>query len=57
MITEHPASGGTGERWEVRQVLDDPAGDRDWRIDAVVDLAASDERGEPALVVTAAGRL
>ncbi|MBC7292226.1 MAG: DUF3516 domain-containing protein, partial [Actinotalea sp.] len=56
MITERPADGG-GERWEVRQVLDDPAGDRDWRIDAVVDLAASDERGEPALVVTAAGRL
>jgi superfamily II RNA helicase len=57
MITERPAAGDTGERWEVRQVLDDPAGDRDWRIDAVVDLAASDERGEPALVVTAAGRL
>lgn len=57
MITERPAAGGAGERWEVRQVLDDPAGDRDWRIDAVVDLAASDERGEPALVVTAAGRL
>lgn len=57
MITEHPATGTAGERWEVRQVLDDPAGDRDWRIDVVVDLAASDERGEPALVVTAAGRL
>jgi superfamily II RNA helicase len=57
MITERPATRDAGERWEVRQVLDDPAGDRDWRIDAVVDLAASDERGEPAVVVTAAGRL
>ncbi|WP_182111569.1 MULTISPECIES: DEAD/DEAH box helicase [unclassified Actinotalea] len=44
-------------RWEVRQLLDDPAGDHDWRIDAVVDLAASDERGEVALTITAAGRL
>ncbi|WP_199423635.1 DEAD/DEAH box helicase [Actinotalea solisilvae] len=44
-------------RWDVRQLLDDPAGHHDWRIDATVDLAASDERGEVALVVTAAGRL
>ncbi|NTW38952.1 MAG: DUF3516 domain-containing protein, partial [Cellulomonadaceae bacterium] len=56
-VTEKPATGGVGERWEVRQVLDDPAGDHDWRIDAVVDLAASDEQGEVHLVVTAAGRL
>ena len=32
-------------RWEVAQVLDDPDADRDWRITAVVDLAASDEAG------------
>ncbi|MDT0165608.1 DUF3516 domain-containing protein [Actinotalea sp. AC32] len=57
LVTELAATTTTPERWEVRQVLDDPAGDRDWRIDAVVDLAASDERGEPAIVVTAAGRL
>lgn len=58
LITERAAGdGGPTERWEVRQVLDDPAGDRDWRIDAVVDLAASDARGEVALTVTAAGRL
>ena len=31
--------------WRVRQILDDPAGDHDWRITAVVDLAASDEAG------------
>ena len=32
-------------RWSVRQVLDDPAGDRDWALEAEVDLAASDEEG------------
>ncbi len=44
-------------RWEVRQILDDPAGDHDWRIDAVVDLAATDAAGELVLQVVAAGRL
>jgi hypothetical protein len=43
------------ERWDVQQVLDDPAGDHDWRIRAVVDLRASDEIGEPALTVTSVG--
>ncbi len=46
-ITEEP------ERWLVRQVLDDPAGDRDWAITAEVDLAASDEEGTPVVWVTA----
>ncbi|MCP2316084.1 Helicase conserved C-terminal domain-containing protein [Nocardia amikacinitolerans] len=32
--------------WHVRQVLDDPAGDHGWSIEAVVDLAASDAAGE-----------
>src|ERR671917_1338378 len=31
--------------WRARQALDDPAGDRDWVIEARVDLAASDEEG------------
>jgi superfamily II RNA helicase len=43
--------------WTVRQLLDDPEGHHDWRIDAVVDLAASDEAGEAVLVVTEVGRL
>jgi superfamily II RNA helicase len=46
-ITEEP------ERWLVRQVLDDPAGDRDWAITAEVDLAASDEEGSAVVWVTA----
>jgi hypothetical protein len=37
----------------VRQVLDDPAGDRDWAISAEVDLAASDEEGAAVVWVTA----
>ena len=40
------------ERWLVRQVLDDPAGDRDWAITAEIDLAASDEQGSPAVWIT-----
>ncbi|MGO4612772.1 DEAD/DEAH box helicase [Nocardia sp. 2YAB30] len=32
--------------WRVRQVLDDPAGDHGWSIDAVVDLVESDAAGE-----------
>ncbi len=55
IVTERPAHArGT---WEVRQILDDPADDHDWRIDAIVDLAASDAAGEVVLVVTAVGRL
>ncbi len=32
--------------WQVRQVLDDPAGDHGWSLDATVDLAESDAAGE-----------
>ncbi|MGE0299540.1 MAG: DUF3516 domain-containing protein, partial [Pseudonocardia sp.] len=46
-ITEEP------QRWLVRQVFDDPAGDRDWAISAEIDLGASDERGEAVVWVTA----
>lgn len=55
IVTETPPQ--HPERWEVRQLLDDPAGDHDWRIDVVVDLAASDAAGELVMAVTAAGRL
>ncbi len=41
------------DRWLVRQVLDDPAGDRDWAVTAEIDLTASDERGEAVVWVTA----
>ncbi|WP_203656386.1 DEAD/DEAH box helicase [Demequina activiva] len=35
--------------WVVRQVLDDPAGDHDWAVTALVDLDASDEAGAPVI--------
>jgi superfamily II RNA helicase len=47
---------GTPGVWRVRQIVDDPAGDHDWGIDAEVDLAASDEAGELVLRVVGAGR-
>jgi superfamily II RNA helicase len=40
-------------QWRVRQAFDDPAGDHDWGISAVVDLPASDEAGAPVLEITA----
>lgn len=39
-------SGADHRLWQVEQILEDPEGDRDWRIVAVVDLDASDEAGE-----------
>ena len=44
-------------RWTLRQIFDDPAGDHDWGISAVVDLAASDEAGAVALRITEVGQL
>jgi hypothetical protein len=38
--------------WQARQILDDPAGHHDWAINASIDLAASDEAGEPAVTIT-----
>ncbi|HEY6931787.1 MAG TPA: DUF3516 domain-containing protein [Marmoricola sp.] len=46
-----------GRRWQVRQTLADPAGHRDWVIEAEVDVEASDELGELVLVTTALRRL
>jgi hypothetical protein len=43
------------EAWSARQVFDDPEGDHDWAIRAEVDVAASDEAGEPALRVVDVG--
>jgi superfamily II RNA helicase len=45
------------ERWVVRQIFDDPAGDHDWGISAEVDLAASDEAGTAVVRVTAVDQL
>jgi superfamily II RNA helicase len=39
--------------WEVRQTFDDPEGDHDWGISAVVDLRASDDAGAAVVRITA----
>lgn len=39
--------------WRVTQTIADPAGDRDWVIEALADLDASDEAGELVLATTA----
>ncbi|MFS3130329.1 DEAD/DEAH box helicase [Nocardioides sp. Bht2] len=41
-----------GRSWQVRQTLADPDDNRDWVIEAVVDLDASDELGEAVVTVT-----
>ncbi len=43
--------------WRFRQVLLDPAGDLDWAIEGVVDLAGSEADGEPAIRVHRVGPL
>ncbi|HEV2784271.1 MAG TPA: DUF3516 domain-containing protein [Actinophytocola sp.] len=43
------------DRWLVRQIFDDPAGDHDWGFTAEVDLAASDEAGEAVVHTTFVG--
>ena len=43
--------------WRVRQILDDPAGDRDWGFTVEVDLDASDEQGAAVLRLIGAGRM
>ena len=47
----------TGRTWAVRQVLDDPAGDREWGIRLEVDLDRSDAIGAPSIAPTAVERL
>ena len=46
IIDEHP------DRWDVQQILADPEGEHGWRIRATIDLAASDEVGEPVVHIT-----
>ncbi len=48
---EPPSEGG----WSFRQVFDDPAGDHDWGIEGLIDLAASEAAGEAVVVVRRVG--
>jgi hypothetical protein len=45
------------DKWTVRQIIDDPAGDHDWGISGEVDIAESDELGVAALRITDVGQL
>ncbi|WP_144785805.1 RNA helicase [Microbacterium sp. BH-3-3-3] len=54
VIDESSAADGV---WRVEQIIDDPAGDHDWRIRAEVDLAASEEEGTAIVRVTEVLRL
>jgi superfamily II DNA or RNA helicase len=45
------------DAWTVRQIFADPAGDHDWGLSAVVDLAASAEQGVAVIRVTDVGEL
>ncbi|MFD0774652.1 DEAD/DEAH box helicase [Streptomonospora algeriensis] len=51
LIEEH------ADMWQIRQIFEDPAGDRDWGISAEVDLTASDEAGHAVVRVTDVNRL
>jgi superfamily II DNA/RNA helicase len=54
LIDEGDAERGS---WRVRQILADPAGDHDWGITALVDLAASIAEGSAIVRVTGLDRL
>jgi superfamily II RNA helicase len=45
------------QAWQVRQVVQDPAGNDDWAVEAEVDLAASDAEGVAVLRVSGLVRL
>ncbi|WP_250730038.1 DUF3516 domain-containing protein, partial [Actinomyces sp. 187325] len=50
------ALGRSGRRvWLATQVIEDPEGDHDWRLVALVDLAASDEAGRVVLRLLSVG--
>lgn len=49
LVDEQPAD--QPGHWQVRQILHDPDGDHDWRIHALVDLAASDDEGRAVVHV------
>jgi superfamily II RNA helicase len=49
VIEEGPA------QWKVRQIFDDPAGNHDWGISAVIDLEESNQAGSAVVRVTGVG--
>nr|WP_312887054.1 DUF3516 domain-containing protein [Actinocrinis puniceicyclus] len=56
-VQEEELNSNQDRVWKVRQVIDDPAGDRDWMLTAEVDLGASDAAGRAVLRVLDFARL
>ncbi|MBW9209403.1 DUF3516 domain-containing protein [Mumia sp. zg.B21] len=57
LVVDTDPEGAETRVWHVRQILEDPEGDRDWAIFATVHLDASDEAGEAVVQVTDVGPL
>ena len=57
LVTVDETDAAASGVWRVEQTIDDPAGDHDWRIRGVVDLAASEEAGTAVVRVTEVVRL
>jgi hypothetical protein len=57
LVTVDESDAAATGLWQVEQTIDDPAGDHDWRIRGVIDLAASEEAGTAVLRVTEVVRL
>ncbi len=55
LVVDTDPEGAESRVWHVRQILDDPEGDRDWAIFATVHLDASDEAGEAVVQITDVG--
>jgi hypothetical protein len=55
MIDRNPVDAAGARIWTVRQIIEDPDGNRDFAIVATVDLAASDAAGEPVIRTTSFG--
>ena len=57
LVTVDETDAAASGVWRVEQTIDDPAGDHDWRIRGVVELAASEETGAAVVRVTEVVRL
>lgn len=57
LVTIDESDAAAAGVWRIEQTLDDPAGDHDWRIRGVVDLAASEDAGTAVVRITEVVRL
>lgn len=57
LVTIDESEAASSGIWKVEQIVDDPAGDHDWRIRGEVDLVASEEAGTAVVRVTEVLRL